>query len=220
MKKLIKYTIFCFILIIIVSLHALNATNKSTVAIIGAMDVEISEVLKNLSKPKTIKNNGFEITTGKLGKHKIILSKSGVGKVNAAVTTQYIIDNYSPKYIINTGIAGSLNENLKAGDIIIAEKMVQHDFDVTAFGSPKGYMDTGIEPDKPTFYHSDEKLIKKFKENLNSDKANITVGTIATGDIFINNELLKEEIRNTFNADSIDMESAAIAQTAQKIMFR
>ena len=212
MKKLINYIIFCFILIIFVSYIALNAIEKRPVAIIGAMDVEINEILNNLSKPKTIKHNGFEITTGKIGKHKIVLSKSGVGKVNSAITTQYIIDNYNPKYIINTGIAGSLSDELKAGDVIIARKMVQHDFDVTAFGNPRGYIDNGIEPDKPTFFHSDEKLIEKFKKAIE----NPTIGTIATGDVFVNDEGLKERIRNDFRADSIDMESAAITQTAER----
>ena len=212
MKKLINYIIFCFILVIFVSFIAFNAIQKRPVAIIGAMDVEINEVLNNLTKPKTIKDNGFEITTGKLGKHKIVLSKCGVGKVNSAITTQYIIDNYHPKYIINTGIAGSLNGELKAGDLIIAHKTVQHDFDVTAFGNPRGYIDNGTEPDKPTFFHSDKNLTEKFVNNLQ----NVFVGTIATGDIFVNDEGLKEQIRNDFNADATDMESAAIVQTAER----
>ena len=67
----------------------------------------------------------------------------------------------------------------KSGDTVIADKMVQHDFDVTAFGNPKRYMDKGIEPDKPTIYYSDKNLIKKFTK----DKTLITV-TAATGNIF------------------------------------
>ena len=89
--------------------------------------------------------------------------------------------------------------------------MVQHDFDVTAFGNPKGYMDNGIKPDKPTFYYSDKNLINKFTKNNY-----IKLGTIATGDIFVTDTKLKNNIKREFDADAIDMESAAIAQTVQR----
>ncbi len=212
MRRLINYILFCFFLVILVSYSTLKGVSHKPVAIIGAMDVEIQEVLNNLSKTKNTKISNFEITTGKLGKRDIVLAKSGVGKVSSAITTQFIIDKYKPKYIINIGIAGSLTDKLKAGDIIIAQNMVQHDFDVTAFGNPRGYIDNGKEPHKPTFFHSDKNLIEKFKNNIE----NCTIGTIVTGDIFVNNERLKEQIRYEFNADAIDMESAAIAQTAQR----
>lgn len=158
------------------------------------MDEEINEININLKKTKTVQKNDFIITTGTLGNNNIVLAKSGVEKVAASTTTQFIIDNYKPIYIINTGIAGSLSEKLKAGDIVIGENMVQHDFDVTAFGNPKGYIDNGIEPDKPTIFHSDKGLIKKFKKEFD----NITLGTIATGDIFVNQEKQKREIREEF----------------------
>ena len=88
------------------------------------MDVEIEEVLSNLSYKAYNQESDFKIITGNLGKYKIILSKSGVGKVNSATTTQFIIDKYKPIYIINIGISGGLSPDLKSGDTIIAEKMV------------------------------------------------------------------------------------------------
>jgi len=210
MKIKFFYSI-AFLLVIFISLFFLLVNKKETVAIIGAMDVEIKEILTNLSNAKYKKENDFDIITGNLGKYKVILSKSGVGKVSSATTTQFIIDNYNPTYIINIGIAGSLSPYLKAGDTIIAEKMVQHDFDVTAFGNPKGYMDNGIEPNKPTIYYSDKILIDKFMKN-NSLKS----GIVATGDIFVTDTNLKNSIKKEFNAIAIDMESAAIAQTAKR----
>ena len=211
MKTKIFYSILIglFTFFIIVCLFFIN--HKDTVAIIGAMDVEIEEVLSNLSYKAYNQESDFKIITGNLGKYKIILSKSGVGKVNSATTTQFIIDKYKPIYIINIGISGGLSPDLKSGDTIIAEKMVQHDFDVTAFGNPKGYMDNGIEPDKPTIYHSDKLLISKFRK-YNSLK----LGTIATGDIFVADTKLKHSIKKEFGADAIDMESASIAQTAER----
>ena len=208
-NKFIYFLLFLLIIFIISSYVFIN--QKESIAIIGAMDVEIEEILDNLAN-KSYKNNAdFHVITGSLGKYKIILSKSGVGKVASATTTQYIIDKYKPKYIINIGISGSLSPSLKTGDIIIAEKMIQHDFDVTAFGHPKGYMDNGIEPNKPTIYYSDKKLIEKFNKNNY-----IKPVTIATGDIFITDVKLKKRKKKDFSASAIDMESAAIAQTAKR----
>jgi len=210
MKTKIFYSIL-FLLIISVFAGFYFVNKKETVAIIGAMSAEVSTIAENMSNTKENQQNNFKIITGELGRYKIALSKSGIGKVCAGTTTQFIIDKYRPKYIINVGIAGGLSSDLKAGDTIIAEKMVQHDFDVTAFGCPKGYMDNGIEPDKPTIFYSDKKLIEKFLK----DKS-LKLGTIATGDIFVNDKTLKKSIKNEFHADAADMESAAIAQAAQR----
>ncbi len=209
-----KITVVLSILIILIaSIFAINCNfNKNYIAVIGAMDSEIEEISKKLSNYSEIKNSNFKIVKGKLNKNNIILAKSGVGKVNSAITTQFIIDKFHPKYIINTGLAGALDEKLKIGDIIIADKMVQYDFDLTAFNRAKGYMSTGIDPNKPTIYNSDKNLIEKFKNK--EDK--IYIGTIATGDTFVSKINQKKEIRQEFNALAADMESASIAQTAMK----
>lgn len=211
-KKFFKYILS--VTIIFFSIIISGCNKSQPVAIIGAMDDEINEFITNLDNKKYTKYSDFEIYTGNINKQKIVLSKSGIGKVNAATTTQFIINKYKPKYIINTGLAGSLTPSSKAGDIFIAEKMVQHDFDITAFGNPKGYMDNGIEPDKPTIYYSDKNLVNEF---INKSKnKNIKTGTIATGDIFVSDKQTKNSIRKEFGADLVDMESAAIAQTAKR----
>lgn len=204
--------IYIFLLIILVTAVFIYFDNqKERVAIIGAMENEIEEIQSHLSFVKYSQKNDYQIITGQIGKNKIILAKSGVGKVSSATTTQYIIDRYHPTYIVNIGIAGSLSPDLKVGDTIIAKKMVQHDFDVTAFGCPKGYISNGIEPNKPTIFYSDKKLIDKFK------KGNcVKQGTIASGDIFVMDIRLKNSIKREFGADAIDMESAAIAHTAKR----
>lgn len=181
------------------------------------MDEEISEIRNNLKNSKTIQKNDFVITKGTLGNNNIVLIKSGVGKVAASTSTQFIIDNYKPLYIINIGIAGSLSPSIKTGDIVIADKLVQHDFDITAFGNPKGYIDNGIAPNKPTIFNSDKELVEKFKKGLElNQNKKIKLCTIATGDIFVNQEKQKQAIRDEFSAEVIDMESAAIAQTTQR----
>ena len=120
-RKLFYITVvFIFIFSFCVGFYYVNY--KKTVAIIGAMDEEINEIYTSLKNPKTIQKNDFVITTGKIGNNNLVLAQSGVGKVASATTTQYIIDNYKLLYIVNIGIAGSASDNMKAGDIIIAEK--------------------------------------------------------------------------------------------------
>jgi len=135
-----------------------------------------------------------------------ILVRAGIGKVNAARTTQILIDKFDIEYIINLGSAGGLNDKLSIGDIVIGEKIVQHDFDVTAFGREKGFI-----PETGKFFESDIKLLNIF-ENINLDDAKILKGTIASGDIFYTNNELKQSIRKEFNADCVEIEGAAIAQ--------
>lgn len=205
--------IYCIVLLIVYSVICgfFWITKKETIAIIGAMDVETIEVAKHLSDIHYKKYGNFEMVIGTLGKYKIVLSKSGVGKVNSATTTQFIIDKYKPSFIINMGIAGGLSPNLKSGDTIIADKMIQHDFDMTAFGCPKGYIDVCVRPNTPTIYYSD----KRIGNNFAKDKS-IKSGTVVTGDVFVADAKSKIAIRKEFGADAVDMESAAIAQTAKR----
>lgn len=187
-----------------------------TIGIIGAMDCEIAKIKDMMSDLKTVNANKLTIYEGKIFNHKVILVKSGVGKVNGALCTQFIIDNFNPNCIINTGIAGGLAADLKIGDIVIGEKLVQHDFDATDLGYAKGYMCTGFGKDKPTVFHSDKTLVDGFEKEVKilDSKLNIHKGIIATGDMFIGNLKRKQDIIETFNATAAEMEGAAIAQTA------
>ena len=147
----------------------------------------------------------LKIITGEINSKKYILARSGIGKVNAARTTQILIDNFNIDHIINVGSAGGLNDNLNIGDIIIGEKLVEHDFDLTAFGRKKGDI-----PDAGRFFESDINLIKKT-EDISVENTNIIKGVIASGDIFCTNIEMKEKIRKKFRADCVEMEGAAIA---------
>ena len=134
-----------------------------------------------------------------------ILVESGVGKVNAARTTQILIDNMNVEYIFNVGVAGGLDSSLNVGDIVIGEKLVQHDFDITAFNHEKGYI-----PNVGTFIESDEYLIKLSENSLNGAKK----GVIASGDIFCTERWMSEKINKKFNALCVEMEGASIAQVS------
>ncbi len=188
----------------------------SKIAVIGAMDCEIDAIKKELPDLKEENYADLKIFTGTINGKKIILAQSGVGKVNAALNTQYIIDTYKPNIIINTGVAGGIADGLDVGDIVIGTYLVQHDFDVTVLGYAKGYMCTGIEKDKPTKYYSDKNLVENFQialeQNMPSKK--IHQGIIASGDKFVSGKEIKKEINECFDAIAVEMEGCAIAQTA------
>lgn len=186
------------------------------IAIIGAMDCEIDTLKDCLSTLETIDCGKLKIYKGKMAGNEVILAKSGVGKVCAALNTQYIIDKYSPDYIINTGVAGGIAPDLEVGDIVIATSLVQHDFDATALGYVQGYMCTGGDNQKPTVFYTDEKLIKAFENSVShlNSTTKIHKGVIATGDMFIGTPEKKKQLRDLFNATAAEMEGCAIAQTA------
>ncbi len=166
-----------------------------------------------MSDLKEQKYADLKIFTGIINNRFIVLAQSGVGKVNAALNTQYIIDTYKPNIIINTGVAGGIADGLDVGDIVIGTYLVQHDFDVTVLGYAKGYMCTGKNPDKPTVFYSDKTLISEF-EAAAKGSLNVHKGVIASGDTFVSDKNKKQDIKNTFNASVVEMEGAAIAQTA------
>ncbi len=181
--------------------------------IIAAMQEEMQEI-KNIMQ-EICEMQVYELTffVGKIYNNKVILVEAGVGKVNAARVTQILIDKFEVKKIINIGSAASCNDKLEIGDIVIGSKLVQHDFDITAFNHPKGYISNIGQ-----FIESDIELIKKLEKTityLDNKDFNITIGTIATGDIFCTDINMKNKIRTKFNAEAIEMEGAAIAQVCK-----
>lgn len=185
------------------------------IGIITAIDEEfnaIKDIMQDVEKNTVYE---LEFLKGIINNKKYILVKCGIGKVNSARTTQILIDKFDIEYIINTGSAGGLSNNLQIGDIVVGEKMVQHDFDTTVFGHEKGYIsDTG------KFFDSDINLIKNCK-NIKIDGIKIVFGNIGSGDIFCTDIKMKEKIHKKFGCDCVEMEGAAIAQVCylNKIPF-
>lgn len=188
------------------------------IGIIAAMDEEISSIKECMKNIITKDIYGLKFIEGKINEKDVILVKCGIGKVNAARTTQLLIDNFNIEYIINVGTAGGLNPQIDIGDVVIGEKLLQHDFDKSANGNERGYIsDIGL------YMFSDAKLIEKAKncmENINED-FHVYIGVIATGDIFVHDVAVKNSIEAEFHADCVEMEGAAIAQvcTLDKIPF-
>lgn len=182
----------------------------NVIGIIVAMQEELEEVIKIMKNITIEEIYNIKFSIGKINDTNIILVKSGIGKVNAARVTQIMIDKFNVKKVINVGSAGALNSELNIGDIVIADNLIQHDFDITAFNHKKGYI-----TDVGDYIKSDIKLINELKnviEKLKLEKYKIVIGTIASGDIFCTDIKMKEKIYNKFNAQCVEMEGAAIAQ--------
>ena len=181
------------------------------VGIITAMNEELEAVKKIMEDEKEYKTiNGLEVVIGKIQGKNCVVTICGAGKVNAARTTQILIDKFDIEYIINVGVAGSLSFDLKIGDVVIGKKIVQHDFDITAFGHSKGYV-----PGVGNEVRSDRELVEKFQtaiDNLEKRMYNVKMGIIATGDIFVTEVAMKDKIASKFRADCVEMEAGAIAQ--------
>ena len=176
-----------------------------TIGIIFAMKEEIDELIKYVNI--TRENRIFDLVSyeGKINDVNCVLVMSGVGKVNAARCTQVLIDNYKLDYIINIGVAGGVSKNVSVLDIVVASKLVQHDFDITAFDHEKGYI-----PNIGTYIECDRDLVNLAKKVDSS----VHIGVIASGDIFCTEKKMSEKINNKFNALCVEMEGASIAQVS------
>ena len=178
------------------------------IGIICAMEEELESITRSLGNISvtTTSNRGFTVHTANYKNHDLVFILCGIGKVNAAIHTQYIIDTYMPKYIINVGVGGSLSPDLSFGDVVIANDLVQHDMDVSGFGLPLGQI-----PRMDVFaFTSDSDLLQKAA-TITSDEYKVVLGRIATGDQFIDDKQQADFIHNEFNAVACEMEGAAIA---------
>lgn len=180
-----------------------------TIGIIGAMEEEITNVLEDMNVVATKNALGLDFHLGTLNNsnNNIVLVRSGIGKVNAALCAQVLIDLFAVDAIINVGVAGAIDKNIKIGDIVISTDAVQHDFDTSALGDEPGVisrMDTSM-------FHADPMLIEAAKKAVKGIGFPVYEGRIASGDQFVSEPALKEKIAKLFNPICCEMEGAAIA---------
>lgn len=175
------------------------------IGIIGAMESEIALLLNKLQEIKENKIGPFVYYTGKLYNKDVVLVQSLEGKVNAAICTQLLIENFDIKYILNVGVAGGISSKLDIGGIAISSATVEFDNDTTALGYELGYT-FGIEK---VLVKCNEKLVKSIYDISNKDNNAIT-GVIASSDKFVEESTTKELLKDKFNAIAVDMETAAI----------
>ncbi len=182
------------------------------IGIIGAMADEVALLQKEMQVEEIVEKAGMRFHKGNLCGKEVVVVQSGIGKVNAALCAQILVDIFQVDTLLNTGIAGSLDAQIDIGDMVISTDAVQHDVDATTFGDPLGQV-----PNMDTFsFPADEKLVelaKRVNEEMNPDIQTFT-GRIVSGDQFISSQEAKEHLVNTFHAKCTEMEGAAIAHAA------
>jgi adenosylhomocysteine nucleosidase len=180
--------------------------------IIGAMDEEVAKIKEQLTDVQVESRAAMDFYKGKLDGREVVVVRSGIGKVNAAMCAQILADVYHVSGIINTGIAGSLRAEINIGDIVLSSDAIQHDMDATSFGYELGQV-----PRVDTFsFQADEKLIALAKDCCARVNPEIQtfVGRVVTGDQFISDKAKKEWLIRTFDGYCTEMEGAAIAQAS------
>lgn len=179
------------------------------IAVIGAMEQEVELLRAELENATTEVIANSEYTTGTVNGKEVVLLKSGIGKVNAAMSTTILLEKYQPDVVINTGSAGGFDEALEVGAVVISDEVRHHDCDVTAFGYEIGQM-AGM----PAAYQSDAKLMEIAKQAVAEvGEHQAAVGLICSGDVFMADPTRVAAVREQFpTMKACEMEAAAVAQ--------
>ncbi|HDH6682493.1 TPA: 5'-methylthioadenosine/S-adenosylhomocysteine nucleosidase [Staphylococcus aureus] len=179
------------------------------IGIIGAMEEEVTILKNKLTQLSEISVAHVKFYTGILKDREVVITQSGIGKVNAAISTTLLINKFKPDFIINTGSAGALDESLNVGDVLISDDVKYHDADATAFGYEYGQI-----PQMPVAFQSSKPLIEKVSQVVQQQQLTAKVGLIVSGDSFIGSVEQRQKIKKAFpNAMAVEMEATAIAQT-------
>lgn len=180
------------------------------IGIIGAMEAETNALIAAIEEPKTECISGITYVSGCLCGREVVVATCGIGKVYAAICAQTMILRYAPTLIVNTGVAGTLCEELGIGDVAVATELVQHDMDTSPIGDPVGLV-SGINK---IYFEADSDYANKLSQILATQGINAVKGRIASGDQFVARAEVKDRIRSQFGAIACEMEGAAIAHVA------
>lgn len=172
----------------------------------GAMVEEIEPLIEFFDDVKKVGYAKNKFYTAKYKNLELVIAYSKIGKVFASLTASTMIEKFECEKLLFSGVAGAINPELNIGDLIIADKLCQHDLDITAFGHPYGYV-----PEGAVCIESDKELLSIAKSVANEKNLKLKEGTIATGDQFIANVERKNWIKDTFSADALEMEGASVA---------
>lgn len=178
------------------------------IGIICAMKIEVDGLKELMENPEITKKAGLEYISGKIFDKDVVLLECGIGKVNAAVGTQIMIDLFKPDVIINSGIAGSLSKKLIVGDIVISEDCVEHDMNIEALNEPRGQI--SFTNEKRVDIPADKATVDKLYECCQGLGSHVRIGRIATGDMFVSVIGQREFIAHEFGALCCEMEGGAV----------
>ena len=203
-----------------------NRKKEPKTAILGAFNKEITMLEELLTNKQQQRIQGMKFVTGRLYGKSVVVAWTGIGKVNAAMTTTLLIEHFSPAQLIFTGIAGGVNPKLDPGDIVIAAETAHHDMGILG---EDGFYNRGvINPldgiRNPVYLLADDHLLElaekaaeqveleKIKTSVGERSPRIIKGIVVTGDVFVASEEKGAELREKLNADAVEMEGAAVAQ--------
>lgn len=203
-----------------------GAAHTSPVAILGAFDEEVTILEAQLANPKTHTIEGIQFLTGTLNGQSVVIARTGVGKVNAAMTATLVIEHFRPSRVIFTGVAGGLNPDLHLGDIVVAQKTAQHDLGrlESVEIENMGVRNPINGKRNPVFFPADPELLQTVDGALEHLELNpfqtpqgkrlprIIKGTVVTGDMFVASDAKRTALHKNFGADAVEMEGAAVAQ--------
>lgn len=182
------------------------------IGIIGAMEEEVASLKEAMDIHETVEQASMVFCKGVLCGKEVVIVRSGIGKVNAGICAQILVDRFKADTLINTGIAGSLDAKIDIGDMVISTDALHHDMDATEFGYPVGQ----VPRMEVMSFPADEELVKKAVQA--SEKANPDIhtftGRVASGDQFIASREVKDKIVENFHPLCVEMEGAGIAHAA------
>lgn len=183
--------------------------------IICAMNLEVEGILNLMTKKEEKERFGMTFYKGMLGSTEVVAVECGVGKVNAAICTQVMIDLYEPDCIINSGVAGSLSKEVSVGDVVIATSAVQHDYDTTGLGEPRAMLT--VAGKNIINFEADKELSEKLTRSAEKLKdTGVFRGVIATGDEFVHSTERRLFLGKEFSALACEMEGGAIAHVCYR----
>ena len=183
------------------------------IGIIAAMPEELKLLVEHLEMAEKHQRLGHVYHTGRIGHHEVVLVESGSGKVMSAMSVAVLANDFEVMAVINTGSAGAVASGLEIGDVVVADRLVYHDVDVTAFGYDYGQMAR-----QPLYYEASRYLVEEMKAVLEKNQQVSQVGLIATGDSFIAGQDKIDQIKEHFpDVLAVEMEGAAIAQAAHSL---
>ncbi|WP_457943613.1 5'-methylthioadenosine/adenosylhomocysteine nucleosidase [Caproiciproducens sp. LBM24188] len=179
------------------------------VGIIGAMAVEVENILKKMTGTKQEKISGITYYMGKIENRDCVVAQCGIGKVAAAVCAQTMILKYSPVAVINVGVAGGIGEGIHIGDLVVSSGLVQHDIDTTALGDPMALI-SGLNL---VTIPASERLVRLVEQvGAESYDGGVHIGVIASGDQFISGKEKLNQLARDYEAKACEMEGGSIAQ--------
>ena len=233
MKKPLSVTLF-FIILSCSCTVAQRYKPRSVTGLLGAFGAEVALVKSSLKHPKQVVINGVRFTTGRLGKQRVVVAETGIGKVNAAMTTTLMLNQFRPRRILFTGIAGGTNPDLQPGDIVIARQTAYHDYQSTTNkNTPTQQTRNAITNEfNPVYFPADSALVQLAERvvktvalegiplesgGVSARPVKVITGTVVTGDEFVASAEKVRLLRTEFKADATEMEGAAIAQVCYQL---